>query len=153
MNVGSEISHKCVDGLIFTQIFVITSFALSCDLRIFIISCPISSPRNGHVGTRNNNDSGEDEPVDTFATNFRTVVHRSPPQCPSNLLRKLEMSSQELSVGKIRVILRVAKGQSLACSPDGEVQGNQIFQLDRRRKQLTMYDPSVIRSGLNPNGK
>ena len=84
MYKNSEISRKRVDRLIFTQIFGITSFALSCDLRILPIFCPIFSPRNGHVGTRNNNDSGEDEPADTFATNFRTVVHRSPPQCPSN---------------------------------------------------------------------
>ena len=70
----------------------------------------------------------------------RAVVHRSPPQIPSHLLRKLELTAD--SVGKIRVILRVAKGASLAVSPDGDVQGNQIFQMDRRRKQLTMYDPS-----------
>ena len=104
-------------------------------------------------------EADEDATEPSFATNFRAVVHRSPPQIPTHLLRRLEVTTaSDLTVGKIRVILRVAKGSSLAIqSPDGgdDVVGNQIFQMDRRRKQLTMYDPSVIRGsgGVGANNQ
>ena len=94
----------------------------------------------------------DEDATEPFPTNFRAVVHRSPPPIPTHLLKRLEVTTaSDLTVGKIRVILRVAKGSSLAIqSPDGDVVGNQIFQMDRRRKQLTMYDPTVIRgSGVN----
>ena len=98
----------------------------------------------------------QDATTEPFATNFRAVVHRSPPQIPTHLLRRLEVTTaSDLAVGKIRVILRVAKGSSLAIqSPDGgdDIVGNQIFQMDRRRKQLTMYDPTVIRGSSSGGG-
>ena len=102
-----------------------------------------AAPRRGN----NNEDSSEER--EQFPTNFKAIVHRSPPQIPSQLLRRLELSSAPISdhVGKIRVILRVAK--SAALSPlDLDTLGNQIFQMDRRRKQLTMYDPSILRNNV-----
>ena len=51
--------------------------------------------------------------------------------------------SDQGQVGKIKVILRVAKSSSLDSA--GDILGNQIFQMDKKRKQLTMYDPSVFR--------
>jgi kinesin family protein 26 len=102
------------------------------------------------ASTRPNNEEGDSsEETEAFPTNFRTLVHRSPPQIPSNLLRRLELSSTD-HVGKIRVVLRVARGSSLASTPDGDIIGNQIFQMDRKRRQLTMYDPTAFR-GQQPN--
>ena len=51
-------------------------------------------------------------------------------------------------MGKIKVILRVAKSSSLSTT-DGDTLANQIFVMDRRRKQLTLYDPSVFRPGTS----
>lgn len=96
----------------------------------------------------NNNEEEDEDGGDHFPTNFRAIVHRSPPQVPSALLKKLELSPSSASdqVGKIRVLLRVAKSSSLlSCSPDGDVLGNQIFQMDRKRRQLTLYDPTMSR--------
>ena len=91
-------------------------------------------------------DSSENE-REQFPTNFRAIVHRSAPQIPSHLLRRLELSSGSDHVGKIKVILRVAKSSSLSAADSaGDTLGNQIFLMDRKRKQLTMYDPSVFRN-------
>jgi hypothetical protein len=79
---------------------------------------------------------------------LRAIVHRSAPAIPSILLKRLELSSSgsEYNVGKIKVILRVAKSSSLSQHDSaGDTLGNQIFLMDRRRKQLTLYDPSVFR--------
>ena len=92
-------------------------------------------------------DSSENE-REQFPTNFRAIVHRSAPAIPSILLKRLELSSSgsEYNVGKIKVILRVAKSSSLSQHDSaGDTLGNQIFLMDRRRKQLTLYDPSVFR--------
>ena len=56
-----------------------------------------------------NNETTE-QSEEQFPTNFKAIVHRSPPQIPNHILRKLEVQE---SVGKIRVILRVAKGHQL----------------------------------------
>ena len=94
-------------------------------------------------------DSSENE-REQFPTNFRAIVHRSAPQIPSHLLRRLELSSGSDHVGKIKVILRVAKSSSLSAADSaGDTLGNQIFLMDRKRKQLTMYDPSVFRNNCS----
>ena len=94
---------------------------------------------NNEKANKQNNDPTE-LPEEQFSTNFRAIVHRSPPPIPNQILRKLDSTE---SIGKIRVILRVAKGESLAIQ-DG-LESNQMFHLDRKRKQLTLYDPSICR--------
>ena len=86
-----------------------------------------------------NNETTE-QSEEQFPTNFKAIVHRSPPQIPNHILRKLEVQE---SVGKITVILRVAKGHQLQMNQD--LLSNQMFHLDRKRKQLTLYDPSICR--------
>ena len=91
---------------------------------------------------KNNAENNPTElPEEQFSTNFRAIVHRSPPPIPNQILRKLDSSE---SIGKIRVILRVAKGESLSIQDQG-LESNQMFHLDRKRKQLTLYDPSICR--------
>ena len=55
---------------------------------------PASSRRfqNNNTGTEQGLDSSENE-REQFPTNFRAIVHRSAPQIPSVLLRRLELSS------------------------------------------------------------
>lgn len=86
------------------------------------------------------NSETTEQSEEQFPTNFKAIVHRSPPQIPNHILRKLEVQE---SVGKIRVILRVAKGHQLQMNQD--LLSNQMFHLDRKRKQLTLYDPSICR--------
>ena len=80
-----------------------------------------------------NNSSEERE---KFPTNFRALVHRSPPAVPGLLLKKLEELSP--SAGKIKIFLRVTQTSSF----DIEDENNRFFVVDRRRRQVTLYDPS-----------
>ena len=92
----------------------------------------------------NNEKMKQEETIESeeeqFPTNFKAIVSRTPPQIPNHILRRLEVQE---SVGKIRVILRVAKGHQLQMNQD--LLSNQMFHLDRKRKQLTLYDPSICR--------
>ena len=71
-----------------------------------------------------------------FQTNFRALVHRSPPPVPGVLLKKLEEGSP--SSGKIKIYLRVTQTSTF----DLEDENNRFFHVDRRRRQVTLFDPS-----------
>ena len=115
--------------------------------RVEILTIQFFLFQNNNATEGGGLDSSENE-REQFPTNFRAIVHRSAPAIPSILLKRLELSSSgsEYNVGKIKVILRVAKSSSLSQHDSaGDTLGNQIFLMDRRRKQLTLYDPSVFR--------
>jgi hypothetical protein len=54
------------------------------------------------------------------------------------LLKKLEEISPNSTAGKIKIFLRVARTASF----DIEDENNRFFYADRRRKQVTLFDPS-----------
>ena len=85
--------------------------------------------------TYEDNDSSQER--DQFPTNFRALVHRSPPPIPPLLLKKLDETSSTSS-GKIKIFLRVMQ----AATFNIEDESNRFFFVDRRRKQVTLFDPS-----------
>ena len=98
---------------------------------------------NQQVQRLDDEESVED---DRFITNFRSIVSRFPPQMPVQLQRKLDEQHTNCN-GKIRIIVRVANLKSEDQSRD--VIGNNNFQLDRRRCQVTLFDPSAFRNSSN----
>ena len=99
-------------------------------------------------------------PLSRFPTNFKTLVSRSPPAIPNCLLKKVLDASSSSSdnngggMGKIRVILKVAFSQNYNCLGDAEdlqQQQSRHFQIDQRKRQVTLYDPTVFRGGNGSN--
>ena len=84
--------------------------------------------RKGGESFDENNSSEERE---QFPTNFRALVHRSPPPIPGQLLKRLEEVVS--TTGKIKIFLRVTQTASF----DIEDESNRFFFVDRRRKQVT----------------
>jgi len=85
---------------------------------------------------RHNSESSED--VEYFKTNFRAVISKAPPALPSCLLRRLD-GGESSGLGKVRVILRVASN-----GPFNEEKAR-FFGLDKKKRQVTLLDPSVTR--------
>jgi len=88
---------------------------------------------------RHPSESSEDG--EQFKTNFRTVISKAPPALPHNLLRRLE-SNEVSGLGKVRVILKVASN-----GPFHE-QNSSFFGLDKKKRQVTLLDPSVSRGEI-----
>ena len=106
---------------------------------------------------RDNN--GSDNDTNDFPTNFCKMLKRFPPSVPSILLKKLDVeketnssapsssSSVSSNCGKIRVILKVANSQFDSGFEDineNSTASNSSFQLDKKRRQVTLYDPSYL---------
>ena len=99
--------------------------------------------------------SSDNESSD-FSTNFCKMLKRFPPLIPSSLSKKLDVtrdgtsssqvsSSSSSNHGKIRVILKVANSQFDSGFEDineNSSPSNSSFQLDKKRRQVTLYDPS-----------
>lgn len=98
-------------------------------------------PRHDDSHSQRHNPVGSDEyssgELDSFPTNFRALVHRSPPQIPSQLIKKLEDTSVQSGSAKIKVYLRMTRSSSF----DIEDESNKFVFLDRHRKQVTLFDP------------
>ncbi|XP_045480277.1 kinesin-like protein CG14535 isoform X2 [Harmonia axyridis] len=88
-----------------------------------------SSP---HRRKRYNSDDGD-------ATGFCGVLQRSPPPVPPALLRRLGVR-EVTGVGKVKVMLRVS--DPTGASPGDSGSSNSFFSLDKRKKQVTLIDPS-----------
>ncbi|XP_078590135.1 kinesin-like protein KIF26B isoform X8 [Branchiostoma floridae x Branchiostoma japonicum] len=69
-----------------------------------------------------------------FPTNFGDLLKASPPAVPPCFLRT-SSKRDNLGVGKVKVMLRVC--------PTGEDIANSSLMVDQRRKQVTLYDPSL----------
>ena len=83
------------------------------------------------------NTLGSDESREEFGTNFRAIVSRAAPSLPQSLVRRIE-SGEGSGVGKVRVILRVATG-----GRDMD-QESESFRVDKRKKQVTLFNPGCI---------
>ncbi len=107
-------------------------------------------------------DSSSEERRDSFPTNFRALVRRSPPPPPTSLLKRLTESEVASSsadngngLGRIRVLLRVSRAVN-CYDPQQQREHSRHFQVDHKRRQVTLYDPSAFRgaaSGNNNNGE
>ena len=84
---------------------------------------------------RHNSHSSEDD-REEFRTNFRSIISKAAPVLPHNLLRRIE-NNETSSLGKVRVILRVASGSSL------DEEKSRHFGVDKKKRQVTLLDPSV----------
>ena len=88
---------------------------------------------------RHHSESSEES--EYFKTNFRAVISKAPPAIPPSLLRRLE-SGEVTGLGKVRVILRVS-----ANGPFNE-EKTRFFGLDKKKRQVTLLDPSVSRGDI-----
>ncbi|XP_054264553.1 kinesin-like protein KIF26B isoform X1 [Macrosteles quadrilineatus] len=77
----------------------------------------------------------EDEVVPS--SGFCGVLHRSPPPPPPALLRRIGVK-EVTGVGKVKVMLRVA-GDAQSSVEDS----SSFFSVDKRRKQITLFDPAL----------
>uniref|UniRef100_A0A0K2T2X4 Putative LOC100745168 [Bombus impatiens] n=1 Tax=Lepeophtheirus salmonis TaxID=72036 RepID=A0A0K2T2X4_LEPSM len=79
-------------------------------------------------------------------TDFTSLLEANPPPTPSYLLKRLELSnasshigetSSSYSPGKVKVLLRISHSLLLESQKTG-----MSFQLDRKKKQVTLIDPT-----------
>ena len=79
------------------------------------------------------------KPETTFS-NFSTVLAKCPPPPPAHLIKKInesrDVSSSGSSVGKVRVILRVANSRMIE-----QEKKCAFFKMDKKKKQVTLYKP------------
>ncbi|XP_051951223.1 kinesin-like protein KIF26B isoform X1 [Xyrauchen texanus] len=69
-------------------------------------------------------------------TNFSSLLQKSPPPVPVNLLQLTNKSKETPGMGKIKVMLRV-------CSvPVSKPSQSHTFKVDLRKKQITVLDPA-----------
>ena len=83
----------------------------------------------------------EEEAGSSFRTNFRAVLSKAPPPMPPGLLRRLE-GGDGGGVGKVRVILRVAASGTF------DEEKTRFFGMDKKKRQVTLLDPSVSRGEI-----
>ena len=81
------------------------------------------------------NTLASDESREEFGTNFRAIISRAAPALPQSLVRRVE-SGESSGVGKVRVILRVAS--------QGQDTDQESFRVDKRKKQVTLFNPGCI---------
>ncbi|XP_065221897.1 kinesin-like protein CG14535 [Planococcus citri] len=67
---------------------------------------------------------------------FSNLLHRSPPPVPSALLRKIGQK-EATGIGKVKVMLKVC----VDSSSTGEDAISPVFSMDKKRKQITLYEP------------
>ncbi|XP_014681648.1 PREDICTED: kinesin-like protein KIF26B [Priapulus caudatus] len=79
----------------------------------------------------------EPEPY-PFPTNFSELLYKSPPPCPPCLLRPV-CRKDPTSGQKVKVLLRICPNLSGHQSDNNAAS---FMQLDDRKKQVTVYDPS-----------
>ena len=97
-----------------------------------------------HLHSRMDDEESVEE--DHFVTNFRSIVSRFPPPLPIQLQRRIEEGDHsQSSNGKIRVVLRVS-GLGPTTSSERDIVGTNTFQLDKKKCQVNLFDPSAVKS-------
>ncbi|XP_039283738.1 kinesin-like protein CG14535 isoform X2 [Nilaparvata lugens] len=89
-------------------------------------------------GRRSSSSKRQSELQQTTADDgFCAALSRSPPALPANILRRLGAKEQPThSVGKVKVTLRLSK------EPSQGKDGQAFLSLDKRKKQVTLMEPS-----------
>ncbi|CAB1330874.1 unnamed protein product [Coregonus sp. 'balchen'] len=83
--------------------------------------------------------SGAQEPS-IYPTNFSGILQLSPPPAPPCLLRAVSKVKENPGMGKVKVMMRICPSLE---APDSS-ESMSFLKVDPRKKQLTLYDPSVI---------
>ncbi|XP_025830846.1 kinesin-like protein CG14535 isoform X2 [Agrilus planipennis] len=84
---------------------------------------------------------------DAEAAGFCGALQRAPPPVPPALLRRIGVK-EVTGVGKVKVMLRVSTLPS-GSSPEN----SNFFSIDKRKKQVTLIDPSVCGSSPAPEDR
>ena len=132
--------------------------------NVFLKSNSLEQQANTHLRTKNKhnldskyNINKSDDESSPFSTNFCKMLKTFPPSIPNVLLKKLDSDGQGKSgglgsttsssnYGKIRVLLKVANSQFDSGFEDINENSspNSSFQIDKKRRQITLYDPSFL---------
>ena len=131
--------------------------------NIFLEPNSLEQQANTHLRTKNQhnfdgkqNMNKSDDESSPFSTNFCTMLKKFPPLMPNALLKKLDSEGESRSAGpgsstfsnygKIRVLLKVANSQFDSGFEDmnDNSSPSNSFQLDKKRRQVTLYDPSFL---------
>ena len=103
-----------------------------------------------HAQLHHRLDDEESVEDDRLVTNFRSIVSRFPPPLPALLQKRLDqddhLQQQSSANGKIRVVLRVT---NLGPTANRDIIGTSTFQLDKKKCQVNLFDPSAVKSGNN----
>ncbi|XP_060531879.1 LOW QUALITY PROTEIN: kinesin-like protein CG14535 [Cylas formicarius] len=81
---------------------------------------------------------------------FCGVLQRSPPPVPPALLRRIGVK-EVTGVGKVKVMLRVSNPTNSTCMEPSS--SNSFFTLDKRKKQVTLLDPTLYGSSSAPEDR
>uniref|UniRef100_A0A673YRM2 Kinesin family member 26A n=1 Tax=Salmo trutta TaxID=8032 RepID=A0A673YRM2_SALTR len=81
---------------------------------------------------------GAQEPS-IYPTNFCGILQLSPPPAPPCLLRAVSKVKENPGMGKVKVMMRICPSLE---APDSS-ESMSFLKVDPRKKQLTLYDPSV----------
>ncbi|KAI5745610.1 hypothetical protein M8J76_012662 [Diaphorina citri] len=73
---------------------------------------------------------------------FSGVIHRSPPQIPAALLRKIGIK-ETTSVGKVKVMLKISKADDSLTSAASSA-SPPFLSVDSRKRQITLLEPGGI---------
>ncbi|XP_074039347.1 kinesin-like protein CG14535 isoform X2 [Leptinotarsa decemlineata] len=87
---------------------------------------------------------------DVDSTGFCGVIQRNPPPVPPALLRRIGVK-EVTGVGKVKVMLRISNPTSGSGGAPGSSNG--FFSLDKRKKQVTLTDPSVCNGSAAPEDR
>ncbi|XDV43520.1 hypothetical protein PO909_011992 [Leuciscus waleckii] len=74
-----------------------------------------------------------------YPTNFSSVLQFSPPPAPPCLLRAGSKAKENPGMGKVKVMMRICPSLGVVDSSESM----SFLKVDTRKKQLTLYDPSV----------
>ncbi|XP_036810728.1 kinesin-like protein KIF26A isoform X2 [Oncorhynchus mykiss] len=74
-----------------------------------------------------------------YPTNFSGILQLSPPPAPPCLLRAVSKVKENPGMGKVKVMMRICPSLE---APDSS-ESMSFLKVDPRKKQLTLYDPSV----------
>ena len=105
--------------------------------------------KSSPVHTMGGQASEDDERVRTnlsHVSDFAAVLGKCPPPITPVLLKKLE-AHEVMGMGKVRVILRVANSGVI-----DEKKGS-FFKMDKKKRQVTLFDPSQVRNSVAEEGE
>ena len=107
------------------------------------LASPMHQIANGNMSSNHNSkDDKNTNHQHHHVCDYSTVLNKCPPPTPSCLLKKMELTEVS-GLGKVRVVLRVADSGVI---DDGRIGSNSYFQMDKKKRQVTIFDPSSMKS-------
>ncbi|XP_030642644.1 kinesin-like protein KIF26A [Chanos chanos] len=82
-----------------------------------------------------------------YPTNFSGILQVSPPPAPPCLLRAGSKVKENPGMGKVKVMMRICPSQGVQDSSESM----SFLKVDPRKKQLTLYDPSLNAQPTSPH--